>query len=172
MVAQRGNWCWTIFPLALSYNSPRMRPISCTLVVYAVLYHTPCNRSIQRPSQRFHSKHGAFNLHMSNDGGATWHDVPNLPQSFFALSWFAGADGKIYTYSTNNLPGGSSSSGNPAGQATAIVATVSSRQASCSSAEYCSSSTSFVCECRSIIAGVCKRHCAHVRQSKSNDRTL
>ncbi|HVB26219.1 MAG TPA: hypothetical protein VNG51_30045 [Ktedonobacteraceae bacterium] len=56
---------------------------------------------------------GAFHLHMSNDGGATWHDVPNLPQSFFALSWFAGADGKVYAYSTNNLPGGSSGSGNP-----------------------------------------------------------
>lgn len=66
---------------------------------------------------------GAFQLHMSNDGGATWHDVPNLPQSFFALSWFAGADGKVYAYSTNNLPGGSSSSGNPAGQATTVVAT-------------------------------------------------
>jgi hypothetical protein len=64
---------------------------------------------------------GAFHLHMSNDGGATWHDVPNLPQTFYALSWFAGADGKVYTYSTNNLPGGSSS--NPGGQATAIVAT-------------------------------------------------
>jgi hypothetical protein len=66
---------------------------------------------------------GAFQLHMSNDGGATWHDVPNLPQSFFALSWFAGADGKVYAYSTNNLPGGSSSSGTPVGQATATIVT-------------------------------------------------
>lgn len=56
---------------------------------------------------------GAFQLHMSSDSGATWHDVPNLPQSFFALNWFAGTDGKVYAYSTTNLPGGSSGSGNP-----------------------------------------------------------
>ena len=56
---------------------------------------------------------GNFLLHMSNDGGATWHNVPDLPSSSIVVNWFVSADGQVYAYSP----------GTTGVQATAIVST-------------------------------------------------
>ena len=59
---------------------------------------------------------------MSNDGGATWRNVPNLPSSSFVANWFVSAGGQVYVYSPSNATGSGSSS--PGVQTTAIATAV------------------------------------------------
>ena len=65
----------------------------------------------------FRLQAGNFLLHVSNDGGATWRNVPDLPSSSIVVSWFVSADGQVYAYSGNNM------TGSPGVQSTTIVAT-------------------------------------------------
>ena len=42
-----------------------------------------------------------FHLQVSTDGGATWRQVPDLPQAsqaFSVLAWFVGSNGQVYFY--------------------------------------------------------------------------
>ena len=120
-----GGSTWKLLLGNLPFGSQLQLAQNTPNIVYAggvrspLPYAVPQNHPGVEPA--FPLQTGGFHLHMSNDGGATWHDVPNLPQSFFALSWFVSADGKVYTYTTGNLPGGSSS--NPGSQPTATVGT-------------------------------------------------
>ena len=122
-----GGSTWKLLLNDLPYGSQLQLAGNTPSMLYVGGVRTPLpyvlqpNHAVTEPA--FPLQTGGFNLHMSNDGGATWHTVANLPQSFFALSWFVGADGKVYTYSTNNLPGGSTGTGNPGAQTTSIVAT-------------------------------------------------
>jgi hypothetical protein len=59
---------------------------------------------------------GSFHLHLSRDGGATWHDVPALPPVFSVQAWFAGGDGQVYVYTVGLYA-------HPGVQPTAIVGT-------------------------------------------------
>jgi BNR/Asp-box repeat len=66
---------------------------------------------------------GNFLLHISNDGGATWRNVPDLPSSSsFVVNWFVSAGGQVYAYSPNGITGSGSST--PGVQATAIATAV------------------------------------------------
>ncbi len=122
-----GGATWKLLLDNLPFGSQLQLAQNTPNILYVGGVRSPLPYAVQQEhpavEPAFPLQTGAFHLHMSNDGGATWHDVPNLPQSFFALSWFAGADGKVYAYSTNNLSGGSSGTGTSSGQPTAIVAT-------------------------------------------------
>lgn len=41
---------------------------------------------------------GSFRLQESLDSGATWHDVPQLPQPTFGQNWAVSSDGQVYVY--------------------------------------------------------------------------
>ncbi|MHB8599732.1 MAG: WD40/YVTN/BNR-like repeat-containing protein [Ktedonobacteraceae bacterium] len=122
-----GGSTWKLLLDNLPFGSQLQLAQNTPNILYVGGVRSPLPYAVQQnhpgTEPAFPLQTGAFNLHMSNDGGAAWHDVPNLPQTFFALSWFVGADGKVYAYSTNNLPGGSSGTGASGGQPTAIVAT-------------------------------------------------
>ncbi|MBA2284979.1 MAG: hypothetical protein H0W02_05830 [Ktedonobacteraceae bacterium] len=63
---------------------------------------------------------GSFLMHVSSDGGATWHDAPRLPQTASVQSWFVAPNGDVYAHigglPTGPFPG--------RGQATPITGTV------------------------------------------------
>ena len=57
-----------------------------------------------------------FHLQVSTDGGATWRQVPDLPQTSQAFSvpaWFVGSNGQVYFYPAGS-PASPSSPGSPA----------------------------------------------------------
>ncbi|MDQ2907497.1 MAG: hypothetical protein M3Y81_28645 [Chloroflexota bacterium] len=63
---------------------------------------------------------GSFLMHVSSDGGATWHDAPTLPQPASVQSWFVAPNGAVYAH-TGGLPTGPFPG---RGQATPITGTV------------------------------------------------
>jgi len=60
---------------------------------------------------------GNFQLHVSSDGGANWHNVPALPESMYPQSWLVNENGQAYVYA------GSLYARPTAGVGTAIAAT-------------------------------------------------
>lgn len=56
-----------------------------------------------------------FNLQMSSDGGATWREVPSLPQASFVQNWFADKNGQVLINTGTGVA--------PGGESTAIVGT-------------------------------------------------
>ncbi len=75
----------------LAANNPR--------IVYAGGIRLPLPYAGSMPNTPATTTNGNFQLHMSNDGGVTWHDVPGLPQTTYLQSWFTGQNGQVYVYS-------------------------------------------------------------------------
>jgi hypothetical protein len=41
---------------------------------------------------------GSFSLRVSNDGGANWQNVPDVPQTPFVRNWFVSQNGQVYIH--------------------------------------------------------------------------
>ncbi len=112
-----GGSTWKLLLNNLPYGSQIQLAQNTPNILYAGGVRMPLPYAMQPGNAvtepAFPLQTGGFNLRMSNDSGTTWHTIANLPPSFFALNWFVGADGKVYSYATNNLPGGNSGKGSP-----------------------------------------------------------
>jgi len=86
-------------------------------MIYAGGSVTPVPYVAAAPGEGSQNVTGSFQLHLSRDGGASWHDVPAPPQSPSVQSWFAAADGQVYISSGGWFAG-------PGGQPTAVSGTV------------------------------------------------
>jgi len=93
--------------IALARNKPQ--------VVYAgsMLGPLPLPETAQPNSENSAIRVGTFQLRVSSDGGANWHEVAFPPQVFGLQSWFVSVDGQVYVAPIQY-----------SGQPTAVVGTI------------------------------------------------
>ncbi len=96
-----------ITQIALARNNPQL--------IYAVTIKRPLPYVGTGPHPQI-TQIGSFQLKMSTDGGATWHDVPAPSQKSIVQAWFVNANGQVYVYSSSQYI-------QPQGQGTAIPIT-------------------------------------------------
>jgi hypothetical protein len=85
-------------------------------MIYAGGSITPVPYLAGAPTENPYRVGGPFDLHLSRDGGASWHAVPVLPRQENIQNWFVGARGDVFAYSYNLNAGNN-------GSVTAIAST-------------------------------------------------
>lgn len=68
-------------------------------IIYAGGIRRPLPYAAAAPGTQATTPNGNFQLHMSSDGGATWHDVSTPPKNTYIQSWMIGQNGQVYVFS-------------------------------------------------------------------------